>query len=242
MNNFYTKIIQLDDAMIVRPATTGDIGEANKELENSALPAIPSGYAHFLQQCNGFAFNGVELFGTDIVIDPETNFQLIDIVSFTEQQPEYFDNSLLYFGRVDDDIFTFNPTTEKYEVRDISGFEVWEEYGSFEEFLEKEISAKYLPDESPRDLSPLIYAKMKGNPVFTKNVLQYYTLMADGGNAEAQYQLAMLLLFDGGVVEQDYETGLEWLAKAAGQGHSQAHDLYLEETSTDDDGRYDAWV
>ena len=75
-----------------------------------------------------------------------------------------------------------------------------------------------------------------------KNVLQYYTLMAEAGNAEAQYRLAMLLLFDDGVVEQDYDIAINWLAKAAGQGHRQAEQVYLEEIIPDDDGRYDAWA
>lgn len=242
MSTFYDKIFSLEDAMVVRPATTEDIEDANKELAGFGLPPIPSGYAGFLQRCNGFAFNGVEFFGTDIVTDPETGFQLIDIVTFTQEQLDYFEEGLLYFGRVDDDIFTFNPDTGKYEARDISGFEVWEAYDTFEAFLEKEIGAKYLPDEEAEYLSALIYEKMKENPAFMKNVLQYYTLMAEAGNAEAQYRLAMLLLFDDGVVEQDYDIAINWLAKAAGQGHRQAEQVYLEEIIPDDDGRYDAWA
>lgn len=242
MSTFYRKIMLLDDAMIVRPATAEDIKWANNELENSGLPSIPTGYADFLKHCNGFAFNGVELYGTDIVTDPETNFQLIDIVSFSEQQLEVFNERLLFFGRVDDDIFTFNPGTGNYETRDITSFEKWSEYSHFEEFLEKEISEKYLFTEENEVISAMVYSKMKEDPVFAKNILEYYTLMADGGNAEAQYQLAMLRMYDGGVVEQDYDTGLDWLAKAAEQGHPQAELLYLEETASDDDGRYDAWV
>lgn len=242
MATFYRKIMFLDDAMIVRPVTAEDIKWANNELENSNLPLIPTGYADFLKHCNGVAFNGVELYGTDIVTDPQTNFKLIDIVSFSEQQLELFNDQLLYFGRVDDDIFTFNPAVEKYETRDITSFEIWNEYNSFEEFLEKEISEKYLPTEENEVISSMVYSRMKEDPVFAKNILEYYTLMADSGNAEAQYQLAMLLMYEGGVVEQDYDTGFDWLARAAEQGYPQAGLLYLEETSTDDDGRYDAWV
>src|SRR5690606_818519 len=106
----------------------------------------------FLKHCNGFAFNGVELFGTDIVTDPETGFQLIDIVSYTEQQLEYYDEELLYFGCVDDDIYTYNPRSQKYETRDISGFEVYDEFESFGMFLENEIVTKlFQQDNGPDD-------------------------------------------------------------------------------------------
>ncbi len=242
MNTFYSKIMLLDDAMIVRPVTPEDIEWTNKELEKLDLPPIPDDYANFLKHCNGFAFNGVELYGTDIVTDTETDFQLIDIISFSEDKREHFNDQLLYFGRVDDDIFTFNPGTGRYETRDITSFEVWNEYNNFNEFLEKEISVKYLQAEEDEIISSLVYSRMKEDPVFTKDILEYYTLMADAGNAEAQYQLAMLLMYDYGVVEQDYDTGLDWLAKAAEQGHPKAELLYLEEIRPDDDGRYDAWV
>lgn len=160
------KLILLNDAMVVRPATTADIEEANNELENLSLPPIPSGYADFLQQCNGFAFNGVELFGTDMVSDPETGFELMDMVSFIEQQhgiyveqmldwgikdlseealKYIFPHDLLFFGRVDDDIFSYNPQTQKYESRDINSYEIWDEYPNFEDFWQGEIS-KYLPE------------------------------------------------------------------------------------------------
>ncbi|MDD5345458.1 MAG: YrhA family protein [Proteiniphilum sp.] len=214
MDNFYGRIILLDGAMIVRPVTAEDIKWANDELKKSHLPSIPIGYANFLAHCNGFAFNGVELYGTDVVTDPQTNFQLIDMVSFSEQKAEYFNDPLLYFGRVDDDIFTYDPTVEKYETRDICSFEIWDEYSSFEEFLEKEISDKFLPTDENRAISYMVHKKMKEDPVFAKRIVDYYTLMADGGNVEAQYQLAMLQMY-----ESDDE-----------------------EDECDDDGRYDAWV
>lgn len=214
METVYCKLMLLDGAMVVRPVTAEDIKWANDELEHVNLPAIPSGYVDFLRHCNGFAFNGVELFGTDVVTDPETDFQLIDIISFSEENWEHYNERLLYFGRVDDDIYTYNPAIEKYEIRDITSFEVWDQYDNFGEFLEKEISDKYLPPAECEDLSTMVRSRMKVDPVFAKNVVEYYTLMAERGNEEALYQLELLRL-------------------------DECDD---EKEAYDDDGRYDAWV
>lgn len=166
MRDFHKKIILSDDAMVVRSAATVDIEEANNVLANLNMSRIPSGYADFLRHFNGFAFNGVELFGTDIVIDPETGFELIDIVSFSEQQHEIYvgymldwgikdlseevleyvyPHDLLFLGRVDDDIFSYNPQTQQYESRDVNSYEIWNEYPTFESFWQGEID-KYLSE------------------------------------------------------------------------------------------------
>lgn len=184
MGTFYRKLLLLDEAMIVRPATAEDIEWANNELKKSNLPSIPNDYADFLRHCNGFAFNGVELYGTDNITDNVTNFQLIDIVSFSEQQSEFYNDQQLYFGRVDDDIFTFNPAVAKYETRDISSFEIWDQYDSFEMFLDKEISTKLVPNWENMSISFIVRSKMKKDPLIRKNMLEYYKLMADGGKED----------------------------------------------------------
>lgn len=184
MGTFYRKLLLLDEAMIVRPATVEDIEWANNELKKSNLPSIPNDYADFLRHCNGFAFNGVEMYGTDNITDNVTNFQLIDIVSFSEQQSEFYNDQQLYFGRVDDDIFTFNPAVAKYETRDISSFEIWDQYNSFEMFLDKEISTKLVPNWENMSISFIVRSKMKKDPLFRKNMLEYYKLMADGGKED----------------------------------------------------------
>ena len=141
---FVEKLNEHESAMTPRPATVEDIEWANKELKESGFPELPADYAAFLQQCNGFAFNGVEIFGTDIVTDRDSGYELIDIITFNEQQREYYNENLLFFGRVDDDVYTYNPQTQKYEARDICGFDIWDDYENINDFLDKEIATKYL--------------------------------------------------------------------------------------------------
>lgn len=145
MENLIEKIKEKEDlgAMVVSPASDEDINWCQNELLECDLAILPKDYISFLKFCNGFAFNGVEIFGTDIVEDTETGFSLIDIVSFSEEQNEYFETELLYFGRVDDDVFAFDPKIKKYQIRDITSMDVLAEHDLFIDFLEKEIIACY---------------------------------------------------------------------------------------------------
>ena len=98
---------------------------------------LPDGYVWFLKQLNGFAWNGIEMYSTDQVTDPETNYTLNDIVSANEQfrrLNEGFEHCF-YFGRCDDDLYVYNTKNKRWEVLDMTGRDVMEEYGGFEEFF-----------------------------------------------------------------------------------------------------------
>ena len=132
------------DAMIVRPATNKDIDRCNKDFTESGLKVtLPDEYVKFLKKLNGFAWNGIELYSTDQVTDPETNFTLNDIVSANEQFLKYNEGfeHCFYFGRVDDDLYVYNTTKEnkRWEVLDLVGRDVMEEYDTFEELFAGEV-------------------------------------------------------------------------------------------------------
>lgn len=136
-----TELRSKDGAMLVLPASDKDI-----ELCNDMLPQLlPSDFEDFLKKyCNGFAYNGVDIYGTATVTDTETDFILRDIVSFTEDEntcySDYLDCNLLWFGRVDEDLYTFNYDTMKYEVRSLECVtEIWDEYDTFEDFFVEEV-------------------------------------------------------------------------------------------------------
>lgn len=142
-------LAQLDDcAMVVRPASDEDIKECQEDLINNDLPFMPQDYTDFLKVCNGLAFNGMEIFGTDIVTNEEHYYQLIDIVSFNEDRQV---EDLLVFGRIDDDLYCYNSKTKKYEVRDLSSMDVWDEYVDFEDFFNCEMMKWLSPEEFDED-------------------------------------------------------------------------------------------
>ena len=129
--------------MIVRPATDKDIQMCNEDfIEWGMNLKLPDEYVNFLKQLNGFAWNGIELYSTDRVTDTETGYMLNDIVSANEDFHDNYDEyerfkKYLCFGRVDDDMYIYNTTKEnkRWEVLDIVGLNVMEEYDSFEEFF-----------------------------------------------------------------------------------------------------------
>jgi hypothetical protein len=129
-------------AMIPRPATKGDITRCNKDLTDLGLELLPEDYVAFLKVCNGFAWNGVELYGTYQVSDPASSagYILMDIVTMSDYGDDRYYDSIktecLYFGRADEDVYTWNAATKKYEVRDLSCIsDVMEEYDTMVEFF-----------------------------------------------------------------------------------------------------------
>ncbi len=69
-----------------------------------------------------------------------------------------------------------------------------------------------------RGLSRIAVAKQ---PEDFQIAFNYFRMAAEKGNAEAQFQLAIMQL-DNPHVEQDEEAAISWLEKASGLGHKQA--------------------
>ena len=130
-------VTENEGAMIVRPASAEDLELCQKDMSETDMPPIPQEYADFLGKLNGFAWNGIEFFSTDQVTDPNTEYMLNDIVSanedFTEQN-EGLEHCVL-LGRADDDLYVYNTQNGRYEVLDMTGRDVMDEYKTFEEMF-----------------------------------------------------------------------------------------------------------
>jgi len=134
--------------MIPRPDTSKDIKMCNANLKELALPELPKDYIKFLKIWGGYAYDGIELYGTDHVYDPEEDYALIDIVTATEDFNDYYVDSVepwledaeLCIGRQNGDYFTYNPEMQKYLVRSHECItDIWDEYDTFEELFINEI-------------------------------------------------------------------------------------------------------
>jgi len=136
IDDVLNKITEVDSGvMIVRPATDEDIKLCNKDFKDSGLTvSLPDEYAAFLQRLNGFAWNGIEFFSTDQVTDPNTKYMLNDIVSANEDFTEQNEGlaHCVQLGRADEDLFVYNTENGKYEVLDMTGRDVMDEYETFE--------------------------------------------------------------------------------------------------------------
>jgi len=134
--------------MIPRPATPKDINLCNANLDDSGLPELPKDYIKFLKIWGGYAYDGIEFYGTDHVYDPEDDYALIDIVTATDDFNDYYvysdepwlEDAELCIGRQNGDYFTYNPETKKYQVRSHECItDIWDEYDTFEELFMKEV-------------------------------------------------------------------------------------------------------
>ena len=144
MDDILETLSEDDGAMIVRPASSKDLAQCQKDMAEIELNPVPQGYVDFLRKVNGFAWNGIEFYSTDQVTDPETEYTLMDIVSmnedFIDYNPEQSEKVLL--GRADDDLYTYNTSNGKYEVLDFTGHDVMEEYDDFETLFVEVVSPR----------------------------------------------------------------------------------------------------
>ena len=134
IDDVLNKITENAGAMIVRPATGEDLELCQKDMADMDMPPVPQEYADFLSKLNGFAWNGIEFFSTDQVTDPTNDFMLNDIVSANEDfigQNEGLEHCVL-LGRADDDLYVFNTQNGRYEVLDMTGRDVMEDFDTFE--------------------------------------------------------------------------------------------------------------
>ncbi len=133
-----------EGAMIVRPASSKDLAQCQKDMAEIGLPPVPHGYIDFLRDVNGFAWNGIEFFSTDQVTDPESGYTLNDIVTANEDFADYGDDleGFVLLGRADDDLYVYNVANEKYEVLDFTGHDVMEDYDTFDAMFEGVVSPR----------------------------------------------------------------------------------------------------
>jgi TPR repeat protein len=129
-----------DSAWVCRPATDEDIAQCKRDLAELALEPLPPAYAEFLKTCNGFAWNGVEFWGTDQAGEEgDDSYRLMDIVAMNDDLDERYsanlETELFYLGRADEDIYVYATEAKRYEARSMEEA-CSEVYESFETFAE----------------------------------------------------------------------------------------------------------
>jgi len=125
-------------SMIPRPASDDDIDECQQDLIDLSLEPLPQGYVDFLKKCNGLAWNGIEFYSTDQIVEADnpSSFRLMDLVSMNDDFNELFElDDKVLLGRADEDYYTYNIVTKKYEALELETREAWEEFNTFEELF-----------------------------------------------------------------------------------------------------------
>jgi hypothetical protein len=151
-----------DGAMIPHHASKNDIAECNAELTELELPALPPDYIEFLKINNGIAWNGIEFYGTDQVVDADNpdGYCLMDIITMSADFEDYYCNTIetkcLQIGRTDEELYTYNAEKNIYEIRDLSAItEIYDKYETFAELFVAEIGARlglFANKEQPKQI------------------------------------------------------------------------------------------
>jgi hypothetical protein len=127
-----------DGAMIPRIASDEDIAGCQENLIELGLEPLPQGYIDFLKKCNGLAWNGIIFYSTDIVTEAgnPNGFKLMDLVSMNDEFNDRYElDEKVLLGRADEDYYTYNIETKKYEALELESREVWEELNTFEDLF-----------------------------------------------------------------------------------------------------------
>jgi hypothetical protein len=128
-----------DGAMIPRPASEKDIDECQDSLvEIGGLEPIPGGYIDFLKKCNGLAWNDIEFYSTDQVVEAANpdGYRLMDLFTMNDDFNDNYElDEKVLLGRSDIDYYTYNIETEKYEVLEYESRETMDEFETFEDLF-----------------------------------------------------------------------------------------------------------
>ncbi len=123
-----------DGAMIPRPATDKDIERCQKDLTEYGLEPLPEGYVDFLKRNNGLAWNGIEFYSTDQVFEADKphGYRLMDLVTINDDFNDRYElDEKVLIGRADEDYYTWNIETEKYEILELESRDAMEEFDTF---------------------------------------------------------------------------------------------------------------
>jgi len=127
-----------EGAMIPRPASEEDISECQNDLVELGLEPLPQGYIGFLKKNNGLAWNGIVFYSTDQVTEAGNpdGFRIMDLATMNDEFNERYElDEKVLLGRADEDYYTYNIETKKYEALELESREVWDEYDTFEDFF-----------------------------------------------------------------------------------------------------------
>ncbi len=124
----------LPTAIFGEPASSKDIAELQNRflLTNKELPLS---YLSFLKHFNGFAWNGLEFYGTKEVFSQENKYTLTDL--FEENMLLMQGKSpLLILGRVDDTTFAYHTEMKEFQVLELPFTEPIDTYDDFKKMFE----------------------------------------------------------------------------------------------------------
>jgi hypothetical protein len=125
-------------AMIPRAASEKDIARCQRDLTKLGLVPLPQGYIDFLKKNNGLAWNGIVFYSTDQITEADNpnDFRIMDLAVMNDDFNERYElDEKVLLGRTDEDYYTYDIETKRYEALELESREPWEEFNSFEDLF-----------------------------------------------------------------------------------------------------------
>ncbi|MBN2752240.1 MAG: hypothetical protein JXQ84_05980 [Rhodospirillaceae bacterium] len=127
-----------DQAPFIAPkADVCDLAFLAEILEDYDAPPLPEDFAAFLEQANGFIWNGIEIFGSDHIVLERDRSVVPALTEINESYHTDFDQmqGRLVIGRSEDDLYVYDEEETLYLILDRQGFEIIFRFTAFADLL-----------------------------------------------------------------------------------------------------------
>ncbi len=106
-------------------------------LEDLDSPCLPGDFAAFLQEANGFVWNGIEIFGSEHILLERDRSLIPALPEINESYHAEFDQmqGRLVIGRSEDDLYVYDDGEGLCLILDRQGFEEIARFAAFAELL-----------------------------------------------------------------------------------------------------------
>lgn len=129
-DKMYNEIISKEGVIKGAPLLKDNIDKYQAEVTDAGLMEIPDNYIEFLLKANGYAYNGIEFFGTEAVDDED--YRVNSIVKANKvNNVSRSKKPILLLGRSELDFYVYNPEENSFDVLDRSDLMLLDRFEKF---------------------------------------------------------------------------------------------------------------
>lgn len=131
----YNEVLSQKGVIKGAPLSKDDIDTYKAEITDEGLIEIPDSYIEFLLKANGYAYNGIEFFGTIAVEDED--YRVNSIVKGNKvNNVSRSKKALLLLGRSELDYYVYNAEENSFDVLDRSDLMVLDRFEKFSQLFQ----------------------------------------------------------------------------------------------------------
>ena len=136
IKNLLKTLYQQQGFISFQPANKSDIEKTNAFLTNNYFAKLPQDYINFLTACNGFIFDGLELYGTKNHNRTTKKYTSESLISINEYFIDYeFFKHKTIIGKSAENFIFYNQKDNIYLITDQINLCTYVEFLKFEDIL-----------------------------------------------------------------------------------------------------------